>query len=97
MIVRATKSPIEKVRKMLCVKASLHHVQSGEDCVDSYLLAWRNPNHATYHDYVRNPPEGYILRELIEIKEVYVTFSMKPEDFYIPENIKSVTLANSDK
>lgn len=97
MLVRATKSPVEKVRKMICVKAKLHHIQSGENVTDSYLVAWRNKNHSTYHDHIRTPPEGYILRCIIDVKEVFVTFSMKPEDFFIKENIVSVVLANSDK
>lgn len=97
MIVRYTKSPIEKTRKMLCIRASMHHIHSGEDVEHSYLLAWRNKDHNTYNDYIKKVPDGYELRKIIDVKEVFVTFSISPEDFYIPENIKSVTLATSDK
>lgn len=95
MLVRKTKNVTQK-RKMLSVRSYLHHIQSGESLELTYLLPWRNKLHGAYQAYINTPPEGYDMRKVLEVTEVWVTFEMPAEEFYIQEHIVKV-VATSGK
>ena len=93
MLVRKTKNVTQK-RKMLSVRSYLHHIQSGESLELTYLLPWRNKLHGAYQSYINTPPEGYDMRKVLEVTEVWVTFEMPAEEFYIKEHIAKVVKCN---